>query len=108
MFLTAIAVYVNTLQQDSIISLGLAQVRIILLDIGYHGIWSWSFDTFDIESRWARWTILLLILTFNIMIAFRLNAWIRQFDHKYGENLNPNPDETPRYTTRLSVEEYEF
>ena len=93
--LSAFAVYMNSLKQDSFVSLSFDQVGEILLDIGYRGIWTWGFETFSIESRWARWTILILYLSLSIWVAFRLNYIIKQFDKKmYGEDV-PSAEETP-------------
>ena len=80
----------------------------ILTEIGERGIWSWCFDLFEIESRLARWAILLAILGLNIYIAVSFNNFIRAVDKQLygdedGRNI-PSADDTPSFTNRLTVE----
>ena len=106
--LSALAVYMNSLKDDSIVSLALTWARDLLLDIGYAGVWTWGFETFQIESRWARWAILILILTFNVFVAIRLNHFIKQFDLRFFGTATPSADQTPQFTERLTMQQYEF
>ena len=104
--LTAIAVYIDISRQDSLLNQAMLGTQEVLLQVGEKGLFTSVRQALNCDSDTAR-----LIMSFLILVLLGLACrrhWISRARRNSIDPDCPSPEETKRFTQRLTPKEYEF